>query len=216
MKKNRLSVVALIFTLCIMITGILSVNIQASTSKKAAMKAYKKMLSKSTLKTHVDETPSISTSKLQFGIAYIDKNNVPELVIRRKDHDSFGFGRQDILMYTYYKGKVRQINLPLLGSVGLIDGDGSMNWLQKPRYYKKTGTFFSSGEYGEQVYWKLSKGKAKNNIWYDDETGGYYNSKGRISKSVFNSSKKKITRNKSASYFKFYNNTSKNRKKRLK
>lgn len=194
--------------------------VEAASAKKKAMKAYKKMLAKSVLKTKVEGTPKIKTKKLEFGIAYIDNNSVPELVVRRIDREGFYMGC-DILVYTYYKGKVRQLTFAF-GSRGIQD-EGDNPAYQKPRYYKKTGILFASEQYGEQYFWKLSKGKIKScSLWYlhnefsDDGENEYYDDGEKISEETYNHLKRKLTKKKKASYFKFRKNTSKNRKKYLK
>lgn len=220
MKKRHYYFMTVILLLTIAMGIILPARkVEAASTRKKAMKAYKKMLSKSVLKTHVEGTPKIKTSKLEFGTAYIDNNNVPELVVRRRDKKGF-YMATDILIYTYYKGKVRQLSFSYGNG---IQDDGGSDYYKKPCYYKKTGVIFSSEQYGEQIYWKLSKGKIKAcGPWYthkdfsEEGVDEYYNGDNRISGSEFISLVRKVTRNKKASYFKFRKNTSKNRKKYLK
>ena len=124
-----------------------SVNVHAASTKKKALKAYKKMLSKKKLRIDVDEAKTVRTSKLSFAIAYIDNDNVPELILKRTDNDDIGFYCHN-LFYIYRKGKTKR----LTASYGNISMTGY--------YYKKTGFFevYEDGGTGD-FYLKLEKGK---------------------------------------------------------
>ena len=130
-------------------------------------------------------------------------------------------GSYGVSLYTYKNGKVKH--------VGYLR---SYYWENKIKYYKKTGVLESVNiHYGlvHRGYPKLSGTSLNLSIYYTSEMGSksssskvkYYkvNSKGesvKISKSTFNSKKKKLTQGKKASKAKFYRNTKTNRKKYLK
>ena len=224
-KKNKqLNLIVLLLVLCFAISGLGATNAHAASTRKKAFNAYKKMLSKSKLRPKTGYSPyKVKTKKLEFAVAYIDNNNVPELVVRRRDRAGFGMAIDD-LVYTYYKGKIRQL-YDSDGSMGIIDVENGHDCLYcRPKYYKKTGVLFSVMQYGESVYWILSKGKLhRKTIWYhpkewteSGETEYYDEDNNRISKEEFDSLKKELTKGKKSRHFKFHKNTKKNRKKYLK
>lgn len=75
MKKLFLLLVCMIS-----ITAFLpSQSAEAVSTKKKALKAYSKMLSKKTIKRTGHTT--MKTKDCKFAIAYIDNNSVPELIV---------------------------------------------------------------------------------------------------------------------------------------
>ena len=130
-----------------------SVNVHAASTKKKALKAYKKILSKKKLRINVEEAKTVRTSKLSFAIAYIDDNNVPELILKRTNNDDIGFYCHN-LFYIYRKGKTKR----LTASYGNISMTGY--------YYKKSGCFQVYEDGDETFYLKLESGKLVDAPYY--------------------------------------------------
>lgn len=176
-------------------------SVNAKSAKSKAMAAYRSYLAAN------------SDTVIKFSTIYLDNNTVPELLTLN--------GSYGVSLYTYKNGKVKH--------VGYLR---SYYWENKIKYYKKTGVLESVNiHYGlvHRGYPKLSGTSLNLSIYYTSEMGSksssskvkYYkvNSKGesvKISKSTFNSKKKKLTQGKKASKAKFYRNTKTNRKKYLK
>lgn len=200
MKKRIISIV---FSLLMIITAVvLPTSVSAKSKKSAktkAMTAYRSYLA-----------ANVNTIK-KFSAVYLDNNSVPELFIVNDDNYAE--------LYIYRKGKVKNIYANL----------ASYFWQGKIKYYKKTGildtvnikngieTCGSSKFYGTSFDPKIynTMGLEGSSI-----KPRYYklNKKGstEISKSAYNSVKKKLTKGKKASTVKFYKNTKQNRKKYLK
>lgn len=178
----------------------------------AYVKAYKKLLSKSTIGTR--KWPA---SQCSFAFAYIDNNSVPELVIQSYWSGSM-FGYYEI--YTYRNGKARRIDVNLGVSF---------------EYYKKTGVLSDSywythpqgGPGSRTTYYKLKNGKITatlskvklepNEMYNREKTVYNYNLNSKsIKKSKYNTQLKKLTGSKKAVTPAFYKNTAANRKKYIK
>lgn len=219
MKKCIKILTLMLVLLCgICVTGNTS---NAASSKTAALKAYKKLLSKSTFKWHhYNGYSTVNSSKLKFSLVYIDNNTVPELIVQNPEAAHYE-GTYHI--YTYRNGKVKYVG-------DLMDGVA---------YYKKTGIV--RAHYGGTggscyYYFKLSKGKLTYKLYKNDEIEWQYDSNGdgklsvlyykaksnkvgneqKISKAKFNAALKKLIKSKKLSKPKYHKNTSTNRKKYLK
>ena len=193
-----------------------SYQVQAASAKKKAMKAYSKMLSKKKIKR--DSATVYKGKNCYFAIAYIDNNNVPELIIYNTKDSSHaqGWGA----LYTYRKGKVKLV-CPLT-----LDNRNRMG------YYKKTGWFMDNGTwqgYGGDSIQKLKNGKVLSNLIYGRSTydNGYKvvidgysitqnGSYMTVDATTFNRSLSYNTKNRAFKKYKFYKNTKANRKKYLK
>lgn len=216
MKRNNVSkkrswlLLLCLLSIMVFLTALTS---QAASTKTKAMKAYTKMLSKKNLKR--DDYTVYKTKNCYFSIAYIDNDSVPELIVyNTKDASHIqGWGA----LYTYRNGKVRYV------SSMMLDGKKRLG------YYKKTGWFMDNTTYqgwGSDYFQKLSKAKISTAVSYEREvyngkaTGTYIvvkkGSYKNIKAATFKRELKKNTKNKKLTKYKFYKNTSANRKKYLK
>lgn len=120
MKK---SITTIIFLFSFLL--ILNKNVYASNSKKKAIQAYRNLLNHSTVQWNKDFT--VSTKDCSFAIAYIDNNNIPELILYNDNIlHKLGKGK----LYTYKNDKLK-----LISTVQMDDG--------KFVYYKKKGIYRS-------------------------------------------------------------------------
>ena len=189
----------------------LGLTSQAASQKTKALKAYKKMLSKTT----IDRNGwPIKSKNCEFAIAYIDNDSIPELILYN-DVDVPHMGGYGTL-FTYRSGSVK--------FVAEMDLDGTSG----TGYYKKKGIFVTSYVQGGTTiaYSQLKKTTTKTVLSkykpyaYSGSTKlEYYKvSSGRskqISKKAFSSNLKKYVKSTKMTRFNFYKNTAKNRKKRL-
>lgn len=189
-----------------------STNAQAADTKAKAIKAYKNLLAKDTMRWGKDTYyTAVPTKNCTFSLVYIDNNSVPELVVKNNQDITHiaGFG----VVYTYKNGKVR--------TVDNIQLDG------KFYYYKKKGIFLTSYcAMGQDcyTYCKLSKGKStaklgtQTDLFSNVKT--YYKCKSSgttdIPKKTFNSSLKKLVGTRKRSTAAFHKNTATNRNRYLK
>ena len=204
----------------------------AVTQKQKAMNAYKKWLGHSKVSVlkkgqeiadyngaygGVEDRASYAptkASKTEFAIAYINNDNIPELIVRTKDQRYYS-------ILTYRKGKV----VRLKGT----QEDGTYDTVKG--YYKKTGVFFDarSADFGidRQIYYKMyaTKAKDKLEVWIFNKGSKpskeyeYLTSSGKTvscDHSVFKEKLKKLTKGKKPTNLKYYKNTAKNRNKILK
>ena len=204
----------------------------AATPKQKAMKAYNKMMSRSTVSIKkkgaklldpdgkyggyedVAKYAPTKSSKTEFAIAYINNDNIPELIVRTNDKRYYG-------IFTYKNGKV----VRMTGT----QEDGTFNTVKG--YYKKTGAFFDvrSANFGidRDIYYKMSSTKAvpQMEVWTNSKGSkpsheySTFNRAGKvfpINHGAFNYKLKKLSKGKKATIVKYYKNTAKNRKKILK
>ncbi len=215
---------------CLLLAMALSLVLPAAsgyalTQKQKAFNAYKKMLSKSTVSLakkgesyfhyyDVDYslTPQYESykpskaSKVRFAIAYIDNDNIPELILKYRASNEQTPGLTAV--YTYKNGKVKRV----------FTGEASESF---SGYYRKTGVYCLRNSYDTIVddYYKLYKAKTKLILRKDSYSGYYKRTKGELKKtSSYEFSKKlrSVTKGKSLTKIKFHKNTKGNRKKYLK
>ena len=195
-KKKRIMGLLLFVVLLVAFTG----SVQAASQKSMALKAYNQFLSK----TYIDwESGYVETKNCSFALAYVDKDNVPELLVvgaGKPVYHASGYGR----LYTYKNGKVVQV-------AKIRDGF---------RYYKKTGIYIATSFLWGQIdhYMKLSGTSTKEKLGsFASYKTTYSDEKGKtISKSAFQKKLKKLVGKKKPVIAKAYKNTSANRKKYLK
>lgn len=176
---------------------------EAAPSKKKAVKAYKEFLAKD--KIPWDANWEIPAKECKFTIIYIDKDNIPELVLSNTSvPHAGGYCR----IFTYKNGKITRI--------GIADMDDG-----KFCYYKKKGVFISCYVSGGVFYnyRKITNGKIvhklqKGKTTFDNKTRCYNSNRKEISKSTFNKHLKKLVGSKKKAVAKFYPNTPTNRKKK--
>lgn len=212
-EKLRCSAQLLFFVMILAITLLIpGRNVQAASAKTKALRAYKAFLEQETIQWGKDEYyTAVPTKDCSFALAYIDKNAVPELILKNAKGITHvaGYGT----VYTYKNGKVQPVDN--------IQLDGAFY------YYKKTGIYVSnnfSGGYITLTYNKMSglKSTAKisesKNAFTKEKNYSKLSSTSykRISKSKFNSTLKKLVGSKKRTTAKFYRNTKKNRAKYLK
>lgn len=223
--KNSLRRVRSLFLimLCmLLIVPGLGMQAGAVTQKKKALDAYKKWLS--TSKVYVIKKGNVydggeyggpgyqgtKASKVKFGLAYIDNDDIPELVVYTKQGGYKGlYG-----ILTYKKGKVRRY-FSSYGEEALLG------------YYKKTGIFsdrtYPRGDWiGYQVvYHKVTDGDdkmflAKSNNPYFENPWTYYNYSKKLTKKAFDAKVKKVTKGLKLTKVRLFTNTAANRKAKLK
>lgn len=199
-------------------------HVDAASQKSKAIKAYKQFLSKSSI-TWTEGYTNVAASDCKFALVYIDKDSVPELVLKT---DAVSHAEGYYQLYTYKNGKVKRLAY-------LKDGFS---------YFKKKGVFRTTygPMMGEQSfeYYKMSKNSYSyvggwikscwvNGEWREDGTYeyNYYKALNKvkdcnnartkeISKKQFQKELKKLVKSTKESKPKFYSNTAKNRKKHLK
>lgn len=179
-------------------------DVQAASKKSQAVKAYKKFLSKSSIKWN--DHKSIPAGKCQFALVYIDKDSVPELFVDGSSAGAQAYGHLDgaYKLYTFRNGKVKKV-------CDIVDMFS---------YYKKTGIFCTGtmlhGEYisyrklsGASEHLKLRTERIYSITYYDAKDN-------KLTKAQFNSRLKKLVGKKQKSIPKCRLNTAKNRKSILK
>ena len=209
--RRKICTLWLLVLMAIPIAGVFSCHVSAA-SKEQAFKAYKKFLSKKRIDWDGDEYEPQIMKKLDFAIAYIDNNDIPELVIynaRGESHGVFGDG----MVYTYRKGKLKKS-----GALGC-------SLLRKVRYYEKIGIIkdYSFDNFCRNwcFYYKLKAGKVRSTgseteYNYDDKRWEYTAKFKKCSKKKYNKRVAVITKNMTGKKFKWIKNTAANRKKYLK
>ena len=212
-KRSILFMIMLLFACSLMV--IPSRKTYAASAKSKAIKAYKKKLSKSTvavfpkgLKVYDEfwEPPisykSTKSSQVTFALAYITKDNVPELIIK---DPKYGYA-----LFTYKKGKVKRLQY-----CDNYDFPGG--------YYKKKGIYLgyasTEGSVGYDMYYKVTSSKVKRvmNVTFSDEESPRYevNSK-EVSASQFKKARKSYVGKTKLTKIKMRKNTKANRKKYMK
>lgn len=215
-KDNKKWMLGLLFCMMSVFLMIPSQQVQAAPVKSKAKNAYAQMLSKKTIKR--DSATVYKRGNCYFAIAYIDKNNIPELIIYNTEDASHiqGWGA----LYTFRNGKVQLVGPLMLDNV------------KRMGYYEKTGWFTDNTTYqgyGGDTIQKLNKGKVMEKVVYHRETfdnGSTVKIKGfaitqsgeykTVNKTQFNRSLSYNTKNVKFKKFKFYKNTKANRIKYLK
>lgn len=207
MGKKMRNKKGMLLLFLMLVFAALPLNAQAASQKTKALKAYTKMMSKSTMRWGTDTYyTKVPTKNCEFAIAYIDKDSVPELIVRnyRDITHIAGYG----VVYTYRNGKVQVVSN--------IDID------DKFYYYKKKGVFVTTYILGgtAEGYWTLSKGKAVCRLSKQyrmiDKKYTYFAASKKISKAKFNAALKKLVGSQKKTAVKFYKNTAAARKKYLK
>lgn len=181
---------------------------EAASAKTKALKAYKSMLAS---KAKLEKFGIYRADS--FAIAYIDNDNVPELIVNGADFQDTQF------LFTYKNGKIKKVGAYLL----------QMHDAPPFVYYKKKGVFRAVVYWVESVsqeYYTLKNGKTNLIIFkfkngYDKKENGWYRwyrdrGSKKISKAAFNKLLKKKTGNTKATIIKTYKaNTAANRNKYL-
>lgn len=210
-KRSKCFPMLLFMVMCVMLL-LPTAQVQAASAKSKALKAYKAFLSQTTIPWGTDSYYTAVPSKnCSFALVYIDKNTVPELVVKNMSDITHvaGFG----VVFTYKNDKVQP--------VANIQLDGKFYYYKKKGIY--AGSYLSSGMLSYS-YCKMSgvKSTAKLTERKDTFSGKktYYKANSGngkvISKSKFTSSLKKLVGSTKRSTAKFYKNTKKNRTKYLK
>ena len=185
---------------------------QAASKKTKALKAYKKYLEK-----YEKDCKKDGFSTNAFGIAYINNDNIPDLVMYRPEFPSMGKPS----IYTYKKNKVVCLSL-------------SPASCYYTKYYKKKGAVISvlvkddNWNYRDYSFFDFKKtgtDSVSHNISFalSQEDGKYYKfnlksdkERKQITKKEFNSLLKKKVGKAKAKKIKYHKNTKKNRNKYLK
>ena len=152
---------------------------------------------------------------MSFGLAYIDNDSIPELILRTDTDYSCG-SHKVTAIFTYVNGKVKRVK-SLNNDYARFDG-----------YYYKTGCFkwtqFDEGGYKEEYYYTLKNGNYQARLWKSSNSYGlwpteYYKfvntKKSKISGSAFLSAYKNLTKSKKITAVKFYKDTAANRNAHL-
>ena len=218
--RSRLLLIVLVLALFVP-----AANGYALTQKQKAINAYKTMLSKSKVSILSSGTEyydkkqgkgviykPTDSSKVQFAIAYIDNNDVPELIVKRSDG-----------LYAIFTYKNNQIHRIKKGNT----------WDRVVGYYNKTGgykVYYSTegANYYNEYYQLTSSGTTKKfmkKVFVDPTTGKEYHvdysafNKGMpfdISYASFKSRFIALTKSKTLTGVKYHSNNATNRKNYLK
>lgn len=221
-KWKSLLLIVLVLTMLLPKT-----DVSALTQKQKALKAYTAFLAKSKVPIVRSGKTCYQTgrpytyygtkaSEVYFGLAYIDNNSVPELVL--KTLSPYGSSHDMITaVFTYYNGKVKRVK-EVNNDYGFVDG-----------YFYKTGSYkwTQLGEGGDkEVYISpLRNETTTKKLRKDSNKYGYYPTvyykyvSGRnvkISRSAFTKLFRSMTKSKSVTKIKYHKNTAANRKNYLK
>ena len=212
MKKEKLLKRIMILACMIMIVCINSFTVKAASKKEKALQAYDAMLSKSSFNVKIDlSVIKYQTINCSFAIAYIDKNSIPELIVKNymdSDHAT-GYGA----IFTYKNGRVKQI--------------ASLSLDEFLKYYKKKGVIidtYSNMGFSQYDYKKISNGRIKQFAGTSKNYGNpgskkryYYDANFKsISKNSFHKLIRKYVKNVKPTKVKFIDNTMENRRRYLK
>lgn len=208
MKKWSLLIVVLV---CCLFPGN-GTQAEAASAKTKALKAYKSMLSsKAKLEKYVyyEEGVMGSPKNITFGLAYIDNDNVPELILNAYDEQ---------YLFTYRNGKIKKVGVYFL----------QCNDAPPFVYYRKKGVFRAVEFFDDtssQDFYTLKNGKQsyiagrelfKRKVVKYIKGKSVYSSGKKISKATFNKLLKKKAGNTKATIIKTYRaNTAANRNKYL-
>ena len=217
-KLKRAMLIVLVFAMLAP-----STNVMAATQRQKAITAYKRYLAQNKI-TLAGEM--VKSSETIFALSYIDNNNIPELVVQKRlqgtNHGAFA-------VFTYTNGKIiRVMNGNIYeGFRGYYAKTGVIKTRDYPPMGKgiKYTEFFSRLE-GVKTITLLTR---NHSLGIHDEpycyyrTGRYDRTKTAIREdygdlkpataSKFYKLLKEVTKSKKMTAFKFYNNTSANRKK---
>lgn len=191
--------------LFVMVLLVSPMHVQAASAKKKALNAYKTMLARpqQVFQDLMDED-ELTEYTIQFAVAYVDKNKVPELFVRIQS----GSFTEWSGIYTWKSGKVRFVE----GFTNIAD-----NTLFKG-YYKKTGIYVatrgSDGPVYERIV-KLKSGKAKDVALGSRMKRYKYWGIGNkaVSKKAYKKFVKRVSKKKKLTKFNWISNTSANRNK---
>lgn len=209
MRKRRKTIAGLM--MLVLVALFCSMTTQAASQKTKAMKAYTSFLAKTKYVKWMDQ-PNMSAGRAKncyFALAYIDNNDVPELVLYTPDSSHVaGYG----VIYTYRNGKV--VCVSELG----FDLHSTLGYYKKKNVYTDNYSWTGSGSYS---YKRMSgRNLGGRSIQYNYglrkwETSGYTWNNKVVSRAYFDRKLKKIVGKTKLTKFKFYKNTSANRKKYL-
>ena len=219
MKKLTKQFKGILLVLLCVILMVPHVNANAATQKQKAMSAYKKMLSASRVYVLPNNTKyyddyhyrtliyhgSLSKS-VYFGLAYIDGDGIPELILRAKCNGVSLFS-----VWTYKNGRTYRVGY----------GKG---YNEFKGYFLKTGMYlvrsYSDGTPFTDSYYKLSGTKATELIEkFDHGYGGYadYSIGGRTcTAKAFAAKRKSLTRGQAMKKVSYVRNSAASRKAKLK
>ena len=221
LKTSNLNrVLKLLLILALVITMIPAVPGEAASTKSRALKAYRKKLSHSTVtvlpkgKRVINRNDNYVTYKsskkknVKFALAYIDNNNVPELIL---EDLNYGYG-----VWAYKNGKVTCIHW----------GD---TYDEPYGYYRKKGIYedraWTTGSPFYKRFFQYKNGRLTKKLSkfvfeigepeaeYYICTKPYYT---KVSKSAFRKKLKSYVGNTKVTKFKLKKNNSSNRRKYLK
>lgn len=209
-KKYTLFTCLFIFMLVLS----LPLTASAASNKKKAVKAYKKFLSKSTITLTRPSKTKVNSKKIKFATAYLDGDNIPELIIDRTatlakmPWGSPQFSPNAYAVFTYKKGKVKQI------------GYANSNY-QVTQYYKNKGifkqtgtTYIDEGKVQAETFYKINGNKSTN--FATREGASYFLNGTSVDKNTFDAGINSYTGGASPTALKFYKNTKSNRNKKIK
>ena len=224
MKKLSKKMASILLVLLCLTLAVPRMDGNALTQKQKALRAYASWLSKSKVNVIIkgsvqyynygrDPYQGTRSSKVKFALAYIDNDNIPELIVYT---DEMGFcGSFGIL--TYRNGRI----------VRCYASDGCDSF---KGYYKKTGYFKAESNmeiHYATSYFKLGYNKGRHDpktapfalIYYITHPHFKFESRcmnGRpVSASSFRTALKRATKNQKISTVKYYNNTKANRSRVL-
>ena len=206
LKKIK-NISRLVVLLLVIIVIFKPLQVLANSQKNVALKAYSEMLSKSTIKWDVYKgtkyMPLRDTD--EFGVVYVDKDNVPELVV----HSHYASHCDGYYcLYTYKNGKIIVYNM-----------------LDEFKYYHKKGIVIAiTRGMGEELNnYRIFSGKKVKEYLEKNGTYGYGNEYSNVSYHTYLYKNKKVTKvkfqkllkkrvgNKKPSKPVYYKNTAANR-----
>ena len=189
MKKNIRIILSLILCMAILVSGV-TITPSTSQARSKAKTAYSKILKK---KKYAKET--------MFAVHDLNSDGTPELLIYT-DYNFFG-----MVIYTYKNGKVKKLNTPEYPVYGSLYSSKS----RKSFMFYRGGPADDAGMPFTMIEYKFKSGKiVEKNSFYGYSSGsaeGYYMNGEEISKSKFQSIKKKFNKE-----VMFLENTAANRK----
>ena len=207
MKKLTKQFKGILLVMLCVILMVPHVNANAATQRQQAMTAYKKMLSASRVYYYRTLTYHGSLSKnVYFGLAYINNDGIPELVLRAKCN-----GVSLYSVWTYKNGKAVRVAYGNGGSV--FKG-----------YFNKTGIYleraYSDGTPFTDSYYRLSGTSATRVISkFDYGYGGgadYSIGNRSCSASAFAAKRRSITKGLAMKKVSYVKNSASSRKAKLK
>lgn len=214
-RGRHSSIISFLLIVALLVTMIPAIPAEAASKKTKALRAYKKLLSQKTVcvmprgikygsksGSYKFYKPS-KAQKVEFMVAYIDKDDVPELILREPDT---GYG-----IWTYKNGKM--VNLDWSG------------YFSKPYgYYRKKGIFVEKHLTDENPWYEYFS-KIPNTVrevfleiehYAGKKEAEYYIRGDKVTKSKFEKKLKSYVGSRKLEKVKMYKNTKANRKKYLK